>query len=271
MGDSQTNFPELITSGIENLDNLIGSFAKSDLIVLASRPSIGKTTLALKFAYHAASHGGRGGSSGTPVAIFSLEMSEDQIKERLRGVATAACSESGALECDLSALKIFIDDTPQLAINQIRSRARRLTRQENIGLIVVDYLQLMRGSVQANDSRASEISEISQGLKALARELDIPVMVLSQLSRDVESRENKRPLLSDFQETGSLEQDADVVMFLYRDAYYKERDLGANATASQLAELDEIKNKVEILVAKNNSGRTGQVLCSTAGQSSQLG
>ena len=261
-----------ISTGLKDVNNLLGGLQRSDLIILAARPSMGKTSLALNMALSAAQAGAHNQPGGGNVAIFSFEMSVEQLASRLlsssAGVSTEAMAH-GQLKTEefariataadeLSAMKIFIDDTPQLTIPQMRSRARRLKRQHNIDFVVVDYLQLMRGSGRASDNRVNEISEISQGLKALARELNVPVLALSQLSRSVESRENKRPLLSDLRESGSIEQDADIVMFLYREAYYKEREFGADATPEQQAELEEIKNMSELLISKNRKGSTGQ-------------
>ena len=262
-----------VTAGLNDVDNLLGGFQRSDLIILAARPSMGKTALALNFTYNAAKALHQESPGGAGVAFFSLEMSTEQLAARMlssaAGVSTTTMARGdvkpdeftriAAAADELSAMKIFIDDTPQLSVNQVRARARRLKRQENIGMIVVDYLQLMRGSIRANDSRVNEISEISQGLKAIARELEVPVIALSQLSRSVESRENKRPQLSDLRESGSIEQDADIVMFLYREAYYKEREFGADATPEQMAALDEIRNLSELLFSKNRKGSTGQI------------
>ena len=273
LAKKQDSFLTGVTAGLSDVDNLLGGFQKSDLVILAARPSMGKTALALNLMYNAAKalHEERPGGAG--VAFFSLEMSTEQLAARMLSSAAGVSSGTmargdvkpdeftriAAAADELSAMKIFIDDTPQLSVNQVRARARRLKRQENIGMIIVDYLQLMRGSVRANDSRVNEISEISQGLKAIARELEVPVIALSQLSRSVESRENKRPQLSDLRESGSIEQDADIVMFLYHEAYYKEREFGADATPEQMAALDEIRNLSELLFSKNRKGSTGQL------------
>ena len=262
-----------LTTGLKDIDELLGGLQRSDLIILAARPSMGKTSLALNMALNTAKAAFDNQQGGGNVAVFSFEMSTEQLASRLlsssAGVSTTAMTQ-GNLKAEeftriataadeLSALKIFIDDTPQLTVSQMRSRARRLKRQHSIDFIVVDYLQLMRGSGRATDNRVNEISEISQGLKALARELDVPVLALSQLSRGVESRENKRPLLSDLRESGSIEQDADIVMFLYREAYYKEREFGADPTPEQEAALEEIRNLSELLISKNRKGSTGQL------------
>lgn len=262
-----------ITTGLKDVDGLLGGLQRSDLIILAARPSMGKTSLAMNMALNAARAAANNQQGGGNVAIFSFEMSTEQLASRLlsssAGVSTTSMAH-GNLKADeftriataadeLSSLKLFIDDTPQLTVPQMRSRARRLKRQQSIDFIVVDYLQLMRGSGRASDNRVNEISEISQGLKALARELNVPVVALSQLSRGVESRENKRPLLSDLRESGSIEQDADIVMFLYREAYYKEREFGADPTPEQQAALEEIRNISELLISKNRKGSTGQL------------
>lgn len=261
-----------ITTGLTDVDNLLGGLQRSDLVILAARPSMGKTSLALNMALNAAKAAANNEQGGGNVAVFSFEMSTEQLASRLlsssAGVSTTAMAQ-GNLKSDeftriataadeLSSLNIFIDDTPQLTIPQMRSRARRLKRKHSIDFIVVDYLQLMRGAGRMSDNRVNEISEISQGLKALARELNVPVLALSQLSRSVENRENKRPLLSDLRESGSIEQDADIVMFLYREAYYKEREFGAEPTPEQQAKLEEIKNISELLISKNRKGSTGQ-------------
>ena len=261
-----------VTTGLKDVDNLLGGLQRSDLIILAARPSMGKTSLALNMALNAAKSALNNEPGGGNVAIFSFEMSVEQLAARLLSssarvsttdmakgdLKTEEFTRIATAADELSSLKLFIDDTPQLTVSQMRSRARRLKRQHSIDFIIVDYLQLMRGSGRATDNRVNEISEISQGLKALARELNVPVLALSQLSRGVESRENKRPLLSDLRESGSIEQDADIVMFLYREAYYKEREFGADPTPEQQAALDEIKLLAELLISKNRKGSTGQ-------------
>ena len=262
-----------VTTGYIDLDKLLGGWQRSDLVILAARPSMGKTAFALNLALNAAKAKAQDPESGAAVAIFSLEMSAEQLAARLLSSESAITTDKmaqgklsngdftrlAAASDDLSQLPLYIDETPALHINSLRNRARRLKRQYDVGLIIVDYLQLMVGDMKNSEGRVQEISRISQGLKAIARELDVPVIALSQLSRAVESRENKRPQLSDLRESGSIEQDADIVMFLYRDAYYKEREMGANPTPEQQAQLEPIKNESEVNVSKNRKGPTGGV------------
>jgi replicative DNA helicase len=233
-----------VATGLIDLDNLLGGLHRSDLIILAGRPSMGKTALATNIAFHAAKsfreeedeNGQRKVVDGAVVGFFSLEMSAEQLATRILSEEAKIRSDyirRGKLSEDdfvslvqasqrLSAAPLFIDDTPALSIPGLRTRARRLKRTHGLSLVVVDYLQLLRPA-HRSDNRVQEISEITQGLKALAKELDVPVLALSQLSRAVEQREDKRPLLSDLRESGSIEQDSDVVMFVYREEYYLER------------------------------------------------
>lgn len=263
-----------ITSGLTDVDKKLGGFHRSDLIILAARPSMGKTAFSLNIAQNAAAALMNGKTGGAAVAVFSMEMSAEQLVARILAGSSKVDShrlQSGQLDDEefgrivsvsntLSDLKIFIDDQPQIPISTLRSRCRRLKRQHNIDMIVVDYLQLMRGSsARKNESRVQEISEISMGLKTVARELNVPVIALSQLSRGVESRDNKRPMLSDLRESGSIEQDADVVMFLYREDYYLEKALGVSPTPEQLEELEKVKGVTELLISKNRKGPTTTV------------
>ena len=233
------------------LDRILNGLQKSDLIILAARPSMGKTALALNIATNAA-------KSGATVAIFSLEMSKGQIAERLMSTLSGVNSQNmktgnltdeemrsliNAVE-EIAGLRLQIDDTPGIGLMEMRSKLRRLTHETGLDLIVIDYLQLMQGARAEN--RQQEISEISRNLKALAREMDVPILALSQLSRSVEMRADKKPQLSDLRESGSLEQDADIVMFLYRDEYYN-RDDEAN------------KNIAELIIAKNRNGPTTSI------------
>jgi replicative DNA helicase len=233
-----------VATGLIDLDNLLGGLHRSDLVVLAGRPSMGKTALATTIAFHAAqSYRTEPDASGTPVPVdgavvgfFSLEMSAEQLAARILAEAANIRSDHirrGKLSNEefmrlvqasreLAAAPMFIDDTPALSVPALRTRARRLKRTHGLSLVVVDYLQLMRPS-RRHDNRVQEISEITQGLKALAKEVDAPVLALSQLSRAVELREDKRPMLSDLRESGTIEQDADVVMFVYREEYYLQR------------------------------------------------
>jgi replicative DNA helicase len=243
-----------VPTGFSQLDNLTSGFQNSDLIILAARPSMGKTALALNIARHAAV------DANIPVAIFSLEMSKEQLS--LRMLCSEARIDSARLRGGffsmedwhrltdaagvLSESPIYIDDSASLTAMEIRAKARRLKMDKNIGLIVIDYLQLMQGRVGA-ERRDLEISEISRALKALAKELQLPVLALSQLNRMLEQRTDKRPRLSDLRESGALEQDADVVAFIYRDEVYnKEEDNPSRGIA-------------EILLSKQRNGPTGDV------------
>lgn len=240
-----------ITSGFYDLDMLTSGFQQSDLIVVAARPSMGKTAFCLNVAATIAIE------HHIPVAVFSLEMSREQVVQRMlcsEAGIDAAKLKSGYLQSDdwtrlskamgsLSEAPIYIDDSPLLTALAIRAKARRLKAEiKNLGLIVIDYIQLMQGR-RSTDNRQQEVSEISRGLKTLARELDIPVVALSQLSRAVEARQNKRPMLSDLRESGSIEQDADIVMFIYRDEYYNPDS--------------DHRGEAEIIVAKQRNGPTG--------------
>lgn len=263
------------TTGFKDLDEKLGGFQKSDLIILAARPSMGKTALAINMAFNAANAAAQEQHGGANVGVFSLEMSADQLAARILANASGLDSSKidkgrlnnqefdqlAAVAGELAEVGMVIDDTPALSINAVRSRARRMKRQHNIGMIIIDYLQLMRGSASNRDNRVQEISEISQGLKAIARELDVPVIALSQLSRAVESRDNKRPQLSDLRESGSIEQDADIVMFLYREEYYKEREFGPQNQwdEEKKALIQQIKGVSEVLISKNRKGATGGI------------
>jgi replicative DNA helicase len=243
-----------VPSGFKDMDNLMAGFQNSDLIILAARPSIGKSSLALNFVDHVACE------AKIPAAVFSLEMSKEQVIDRLlclRGSVDSWKLRTGNLEDEdfgrlnyamgaLSEAPIFIDDTPMINVMEIRTKCRRLQSEHGLGLVVIDYMQLMQGSsAKSSENRVQEVSEISRGLKGLARELNIPVIALSQLSRSVEHRPDKRPMLSDLRESGSIEQDADVVMFIYRDDYY-EKD-------------SEMKNIAEVLIRKHRNGPVGDI------------
>ena len=267
---------ELITShrtitglptGFADLDALTGGLHPSDFIILAARPSMGKTALALNIAQNVALRGAKEGEAPKRVAYFSLEMSGEQLAQRMicaEADADIRLLRSGETDTDtsinenslldrlweasarLAEADIQIDATPGLSVMDVRSRARQLKAAVGLDLIVIDYLQLMQGRRHGTDNRQHEVTEISRGLKALARELDVPVLALSQLSRSVELRQSKQPMLSDLRESGSLEQDADIVMFLYREDYYK----GADATPSHITDL---------IVSKHRNGPTGKV------------
>ena len=274
-----------VGTGLKDLDHKLGGLHKSDLIILAGRPSMGKTSLATNIAFNAAkayqeadqADGTSHASDGAVVAFFSLEMSAEQLASRILAEASGIPSEKlrrglfskddwprlVQASQDMEDLPLFIDDTAAISIAALRARARRLKRQHNLGLIVVDYLQLLRpASQRRNDNRVLEISEITQALKALAKDLEVPVLALSQLSRAVEHREDKRPLLSDLRESGAIEQDADIVMFIFREEYYHER-LRPPETTPDFEEWQrrmlEIQGITEIIVGKHRHGPTGTV------------
>ena len=243
-----------VPTGFVDLDDKTAGLHGSDLILIAARPAMGKTAFALNIAANAAIR------QNTPVAIFNLEMSKDQLVNRILCIEAMVDSNkimTGKLEEDdwsklasvvgpISDSGIYIDDTPGISIMEIRTKCRKLKMEKNIGLIVIDYIQLIQGSNnKKNGSREQEIAEISRSLKILAKELNVPVIALSQLSRAVEQRPDHRPMLSDLRESGSIEQDADIVMFLYRDDYYNEDS--------------EKKNIAEVIIAKHRAGSTGTV------------
>ncbi len=243
-----------LSTGYKDMDNVLAGLQKSDLIVLAARPSMGKSTLAMNLAHHIAT------KQQQTVLVFSLEMSKEQLVDRLLAaeagvdawnIRTGNLSDSdfeklGNAMGSLSEAQIYIDDTPSISVMEMRTKARREQHQRPLGLIIVDYLQLMVGNTNAgSDNRVQEISEISRGLKAIARELNVPVIALSQLSRSVENRHPQIPQLADLRESGSIEQDADVVMFIYREEYYN-------------PETDR-PNIADILIRKHRNGPTGQV------------
>ena len=279
-----------VPTGLIDLDDKLGGLQSSDLIILAARPSMGKTALAVTIAANAAAATAAGpeaeGLAGGryAVGVFSLEMSAEQLAMRLLSAQAELSSDDlrrGKLRDtdfkrvvqasqDLASRALYIDDTPALSVAALRSRARRLKRRHDIGLIVVDYLQLMQGSQRSQDNRVNEISEISRGLKTLAKELQVPVIALSQLSRAVESREDKRPMLSDLRESGSIEQDADMVWFIFREDYYVmsrepkvprgDDDMKAHeAHAAWQAEMERVFGLAELIIAKQRHGATGKV------------
>lgn len=284
-----------ITTGLMKLNEQIGGLHPSDLMILAGRPAMGKTALATNIAFNAAKRwtddlvagADMERSKGAVVCFFSLEMSADQLAARILSdranlhyqgadpIQSHAMRQGKLTEdqfqaiaraaIELEDMPLFIDDTPALSIAGLRTRARRLKRQHKLGLIVVDYLQLLRGSGKgtAGENRVQEISEITRGLKGLAKELHVPVLALSQLSRQVEQRENKRPMLSDLRESGSIEQDADMVMFVFREEYYKEKDEPSMSEADKhalwQAEMAELYGKAELIVGKQRHGPVGTV------------
>ena len=264
-----------VPTGLTDLDSRLGGMHKQDLVIIAGRPSMGKTALATNIAFHAAKNIEKKGLKST-VAFFSLEMSSEQLSTRIlseqsrirsndirRGkVSEKEFEQFIETSKNIFELPLYIDETPAITISAIRNRARRIKRLFGLDLVVVDYIQLMRSGSKRNDGRVQEISEITQGLKALAKELDVPVLALSQLSRAVEQRDDKKPQLADLRESGSIEQDADVVMFVYRAAYYLERKEptpGSIEHAEWQQKMDEISSLAEIMISKQRHGPTGNV------------
>ena len=264
-----------VPTGLTDLDSRLGGLHKQDLVIIAGRPSMGKTALATNIAFHAAKNIEKKGSKST-VAFFSLEMSSEQLATRIlseqskirsndirRGkVSEKEFEQFIETSKNIFELPLYIDETPAVTIATISNRSRRIKRLFGLELIVVDYIQLMRSGNMKNEGRVQEISEITQGLKALAKELNVPVLALSQLSRQVEQRDNKKPQLSDLRESGSIEQDADVVMFIFREAYYlehKEPTLGSIEHAEWQQKMDEISRLADIMIGKQRHGPTGNV------------
>ncbi len=264
-----------VPTGLVDLDSRLGGMHKQDLIIIAGRPSMGKTALATNIAFHAAKNIEKKGTKST-VAFFSLEMSSEQLSTRIlseqsrirsndirRGkVSEKEFEQFIETSKNIFELPLYIDETPAITIAAISNRARRIKRLYGLELIVVDYIQLMKSSGAKEYNRVQEISEITQGLKALAKELDVPVLALSQLSRAVEQRDDKKPQLADLRESGSIEQDADVVMFVYREAYYLERKeptLGSIEHAEWQQKMNEISSLAEIMIGKQRHGPTGNV------------
>ena len=242
-----------VPTGFSELDRKTAGLHNSDLILIAARPAMGKTSFALNIGTYAATR------ANVPVAIFSLEMSKEQLGNRIlcsealvdsNKVRTGKLSDEEWTKLveasgELSSAEIYVDDTPGISVMEIRAKCRKLKLEKDIGLVIIDYLQLIQGSGRRGSSREQEISEISRSLKILAKEINVPVIALSQLSRAVESRPDHRPMLSDLRESGSIEQDADIVMFIYRDDYYNEDS--------------EKKNIAEVIIAKQRAGSTGTV------------
>ena len=281
-----------VSTGFLDLDKLLGGLHPSDLVILAGRPSMGKTALATNIGFNAARayrpgkapDGRTIAEDGAVIGFFSLEMSAEQLATRILSEESGVPSNNirkGEVSHEdfdrfvqasqrLASVPFFVDDTPALTIAGLRTRARRLLRQQGLGLIIVDYLQLLRGNDSGAENRVQEISEITRGLKALAKELNVPVLALSQLSRAVETREDKRPMLSDLRESGSIEQDADVVMFVFREEYYlsrgepmrrpEENDERYNMRYEDWKQrLEQVHGTAEILVAKQRHGPIGKV------------
>jgi len=275
-----------ISTGLEDLDRALGGMHQSDLVILAGRPSMGKTALGLNIAFNIArarlqalQQADRDKSDRLPggvVGFYSLEMSAEQLATRL--LSDAASVESDKIRRGgitrqeyetlrdeaqkLERLPLHIDETGGISITQLMARARRLKRLHGLDLIVVDYLQLVTSPNRRGDGRVQEVSEITQGLKTLAKDLKVPVIALSQLSRQVETREDKRPQLSDLRESGSIEQDADVVLFVYRESYYLERlepKTGTDEHSAWLKQMDEVRNQAEVIIGKQRHGPIGKV------------
>ena len=285
-----------VSTGLIDMDKKLGGLHRSDLLILAGRPSMGKTSLATNVAFNIAraykkgitASGEEGAIDGGVVGFFSLEMSAEQLASRILSevaeipsnqIRRGDFTESEFRRIvdaakELEAAPLFIDDTPALPISQLAARARRLKRTHGLDALFVDYLQLVRGTGRS-ENRVNEISEITMGLKAIAKELDIPVVALSQLSRQVENREDKRPQLSDLRESGSIEQDADVVMFVFREEYYKEREKPGDHELDKMAiwqdEMERLHGKAEVVIGKQRHGPIGTVELSFEGQFTRFG
>ncbi|MEM8693163.1 MAG: replicative DNA helicase [Pseudomonadota bacterium] len=285
-----------VSTGLIDMDKKLGGLHRSDLLILAGRPSMGKTSLATNIAFKIAKaykrgalpDGSEGAIDGGVVGFYSLEMSAEQLAARILSEAAEVPSEQirrgDMTEAEfrrfvdaakaLEACPLFIDDTPALPIAQLAARARRLKRTHGLDVLMVDYLQLVRGTGRS-ENRVNEISEITMGLKAIAKELDIPVVALSQLSRQVESRDDKRPQLSDLRESGSIEQDADVVMFVFREEYYKEREKPGDHDLEGMAkwqeEMERLHGRAEVIIGKQRHGPIGTVDLSFEGQFTRFG
>jgi len=285
-----------VSTGLVDMDKKLGGLHRSDLLILAGRPSMGKTSLATNMAFNIAraykkgikTSGEEGAIDGGVVGFFSLEMSAEQLATRILSEVAEIPSNQirrgdftesefrRIVEAakELEAAPLFIDDTPALPISQLAARARRLKRTHGLDALFVDYLQLVRGTGRS-ENRVNEISEITMGLKAIAKELDIPVIALSQLSRQVENREDKRPQLSDLRESGSIEQDADVVMFVFREEYYKEREKPGDHELDKMGiwqeEMERLHGKAEVVIGKQRHGPIGSVELSFEGQFTRFG
>ncbi|MDK3016242.1 replicative DNA helicase [Pseudodonghicola flavimaris] len=283
-----------ISTGLVDLDKKLGGLHPSDLLILAGRPSMGKTSLATNIAFNVAkayrrglkTDGTEGAIDGGVVGFFSLEMSAEQLAGRILAEAAEISShkirQGDMTESEfrqfveaaktLESCPLFIDDTPALPISQLAARARRLKRTHGLDLLIIDYLQLCRGTA---DNRVNEIAEISMGMKAIAKELNIPVIALSQLSRQVESRDDKRPQLSDLRESGSIEQDADCVLFVYRGEYYKEREkpdeADLPAMEKWMQDMERLHGKAEVIIGKQRHGPIGTVELSFEAQFTRFG
>ena len=265
-----------VPTGLRDLDDRLGGLHQSDLIIIAGRPSMGKTSLATNIAFNAAKKIQESGKKST-IAFFSLEMSSEQLSTRIlaeqsrirsndirRGrISDEQFDKFLETSKDISELPLYIDETPAISIAAMSNRARRIKRLFGLDMVIIDYIQLMRGTSFNKDGRVQEISQITQGLKAIAKELSIPVVALSQLSRQVEQRDDHKPQLSDLRESGSIEQDADVVMFVYREGYYLQRKEPREATvehAEWQAKMNEVAHLAEIIIGKQRHGPVGKIL-----------
>jgi replicative DNA helicase len=280
-----------IATGLRDLDLKMGGLQRSDLVIVAGRPGMGKTALATNIAYNIArAHqdellpdGRRSTVNGGIVGFFSCEMSAEQLATRIlaeqTGIASSNIRRGGISEnefakirdhtIELQNLPLYVDETGGLSISQLAARARRLKRQKGLDVIVVDYIQLLQGSGKRSDNRVQEVTEITTSLKALAKELNVPVVALSQLSRQVENREDKRPQLADLRESGSIEQDADVVIFVYREEYYlqsREPKIGTPEYEKWQLEMSLVHGKAEVIIGKQRHGPTGTVKLHFEGQ-----
>ncbi len=285
-----------LSSGLIDLDARMGGLQRSDLIVLAGRPSMGKTSLATNIAYNVAkayraetdADGSRKTVNGGVVGFFSLEMAAEQLATRILAEQAEISSSKirrGMITEDefrrlvtasqeMSQAPLFIDQTGGISIAQLAARARKLKRQHGLDLLVVDYIQLLTGSKRTGEGRVQEVTEITTGLKALAKELEVPIIALSQLSRQVEQREDKRPQLSDLRESGSIEQDADVVMFVYREEYYVERTKPSEGTpefADWQAKMESVSGRAEVIIGKQRHGPVGTVNLSFESEFTRFG
>ena len=264
-----------VPTGLTDLDNKLGGLHQSDLIIIAGRPSMGKTSLATNIAYNAAKKLQDSGKKSS-IAFFSLEMSSEQLSTRIISEQARISSDfirRGKITDDqfdkfietsknIADLPLYIDETPAISVAALSNRARRIKRLNGLDMILVDYIQLMRGSLNNRDGRVQEISQITQGLKAIAKELSVPVVALSQLSRQVEQRDDHKPQLADLRESGSIEQDADVVMFVYREGYYLSRKEPREATvehAEWQAKMNEVAHLAQIIIGKQRHGPIGNV------------
>ena len=284
------------STGLSDLDHKLGGLQRSDLIILAGRPSMGKTALATNIAYNVArAYRGEKQPDGTMktedggiVGFFSLEMSSEQLATRILAEQAGISSEKirrgmideiefrklSEVAQEMSRIPLYIDQTGGITVAQLSARARKLKRQHGLDLLVVDYLQLLSGSKSRSENRVQEITEITTGLKALAKELAVPIIALSQLSRQVEQREDKRPQLSDLRESGSIEQDADVVMFVFREEYYVERTKPAEGTpefSDWMTKMSLVSGRAEVIIGKQRHGPVGTVELSFEGQFTRFG